>query len=220
MKLIFLLILYIVLNLISFPSFVYAQGIKLNEYDKNNINTSKNKNKIITRLSQYIKIKKKVKDFTLIRKLSHINTFYNKILPVNDLEKYNADDYWATPKEFLIQGKGDCEDYALAKYFTLLELGIKKENLFLSVVKVKNEANYHMVLLFFKNINSMPLVLDNLSSKIVTFNKRKKLIPKFIFNEKEAFLLKNKFINKKVRINWGKEDKWKNILKRVYIYNQ
>ena len=188
--------------------------------DKHKINTSKNKNKIITRLSQYIKIKKKVKDFTLIRKLSHINTFYNKILPVNDLEKYNADDYWATPKEFLIQGRGDCEDYALAKYFTLLELGIKKNTLFLSVVKVKNEANYHMVLLFIKDKNSMPLVLDNLSSKVLPFNKRKKLIPKFIFNEKEAYLLKNKIINKKVRINWGKEDKWKNILKRVYINHE
>ncbi len=220
MKLIFLLIFYIIFNLVSFPSFIYAQGIKLNEYDKNNINNSKNKNKIITRLSQYIKIKKKVKNFALLKKLSHINTFYNKILPVNDLQKYNADDYWATPKEFLIQGKGDCEDYALAKYFTLLELGIKKKNLFLSVVKVKNEANYHMVLLFFKDKKSMPLVLDNLSSKVVSFNKRKKLIPKFIFNEKEAYLLKNKLIDKKVHINWGKKNKWKNILKKVYINSE
>ncbi len=208
------------LSIIFFSAFLYSKSIKLTVYDKHKINTSKNKNKIITRLSQYIKIKKKVKDFTLIRKLSHINTFYNKILPVNDLEKYNADDYWATPKEFLIQGRGDCEDYALAKYFTLLELGIKKNTLFLSVVKVKNEANYHMVLLFIKDKNSMPLVLDNLSSKVLPFNKRKKLIPKFIFNEKEAYLLKNKIINKKVRINWGKEDKWKNILKRVYINHE
>lgn len=31
---------------------------------------------------------------------------------------------WKTPKEFLIDGEGVCEDFAIAKYFTLLELGI------------------------------------------------------------------------------------------------
>lgn len=38
----------------------------------------------------------------------------------------------------------------------------------------------------------MPLVLDNLSFKVVPFNKRPKLKPKFIFNEKEAYILKIK----------------------------
>jgi amino acid transporter len=46
---------------------------------------------------------------------------------------FGIDDYWMTPKEFFIKGFGDCEDYAIAKYFTLLELGVKKESLYLAV---------------------------------------------------------------------------------------
>jgi hypothetical protein len=77
-----------------------------------------------------------------------------------------------------------------------------------------------MVLLYIENKNSMPLVLDNLSFKVVPLNKRPKLKVKFIFNEKDSFILKNKKIYKKVKVNWGKENKWENILKRVYEYNE
>jgi hypothetical protein len=108
----------------------------------------------------------------------------------------------------------------IAKYFTLLETGIPKDKLFLSIVQVKGESSYHMVLLYIENKKAMPLVLDNLSFKVVSFDIRKKLIPKVIFNEKIAYLLKNKKIYKKVKINWGKVDKWQKILDRVYKNNE
>lgn len=73
-----------------------------------------------------------------------------------------------------------------------------------------------MVLLYFENKKSMPLVLDNLSFKVVPFDIRKKLEPKVIFNEKETYILKNKKIYKKARINWGKENKWEKLLTRIY----
>lgn len=207
------------LILISFLT-LQAKNITLSQEEYENILKSTNASQISARLVKYKRLLDKAKDFNTIKKLSYTNSFYNKILPVNDDTKYKVDDYWATPKEFLIEGRGDCEDYAIAKYFTLLSLGIEKNKLFLAVVKVKNATNYHMVLLYIKNKNSMPLVLDNLSFKVVPFNKRPKLKPKFIFNEKEAYILKNKKIYKKVKINWGKEDKWENILKRVYENNE
>ncbi|XPV52922.1 MAG: hypothetical protein ACNI3H_11510 [Halarcobacter ebronensis] len=77
-----------------------------------------------------------------------------------------------------------------------------------------------MVLTYLENKNSMPLILDNLSFRVLPFIKRTDLTPKFIFNEKEAFILKNKKIHKKVKVDWGKEDKWKNLLNRIYKENE
>ena len=201
-------------------SLLYSKSVTLNNKDLQKIRTSTNEKAITIRLVKYLELKNKVKNFKLIKKLSHVNTFYNKILPINDATKYRVDDHWSTPKEFLINGYGDCEDYAIAKYFTLIEIGIPKEKLFLSVVKIKGETNYHMILLYIENKKTMPLVLDNLSFKVVPFNIRKKLEPKFIFNEESAFILKNKKIYKKIKINWGKVDKWQELLNRVYQRNE
>lgn len=202
-------------------TFLHSKNITLSTKELQNIKTLKNEKEITIRLVRYLKLKKKVKSFdNVLKKLSHVNSFYNQILPVKDKTKYKVDDHWATPKEFLINGRGDCEDYAIAKYFTLLETGISKDKLFLSIVQVKNEATYHMVLLYIENKKAMPLVLDNLSFKVVPFDIRKKLIPKVIFNEKEAFVLKNKKIYKKANINWGKIDKWALLLNRVYEKNE
>jgi predicted transglutaminase-like cysteine proteinase len=210
-----------IILLILIPFFILeAKNITLSQEEYNNILKMQNASQISARLVKYKRLLSKAKDFSTIKKLSYTNSFYNKILPINDETKYQVDDYWATPKEFLIEGRGDCEDYAIAKYFTLLSLGIKENKLFLAVVKVKNATNYHMILLYIENKNSMPLVLDNLSFKVVPLNKRPKLKVKFIFNEKESFILKNKKIHKKVKIDWGKENKWENILKRVYENNE
>ncbi len=210
----------IILLILISTLFLQAKSITLNDKDKENLKTNPNKKAVYLRLLKYLELKRKIKDFSLEKKLNYVNSFYNKILPVNDSTKYSADDYWATPKEFIIEGKGDCEDYAIAKYFTLQEVGIPKEKLFLAVVKVRGATNYHMVLTYLENKNSMPLILDNLSFRVLPFIKRTDLTPKFIFNEKEAFILKNKKIHKKVKVDWGKEDKWKNLLNRIYKENE
>lgn len=193
-----------------------AYEFKLTNEEIKYINKSDKKSFIVNRLKQYESLKKKVKDYELIRKLSHVNTFINRILPAQDISKNSSIDYWATPKEFLIQGHGDCEDYAIAKYFTLLELGIKKENLYFAVVDVKGQKDSHMVLLYLQNKNSSPLVLDNLSFRVIEFTKRPRLIPRFAFNEIDAYKFTPNHFTKKVKVNWGREDKWNNLLNRVY----
>lgn len=210
------MILLILISIIT----LQAKSITLNELDKQRLKNNPNKKAVYIRLIKYLELKREIKEFSLEKKLNYVNSFYNKILPVEDSNKYSADDYWATPKEFLINGKGDCEDYAIAKYFTLLEVGIPKDKLFLTVVKVKGATDYHMVLSYIENKNSMPLILDNLSFRVLPFNKRKDLNPKFIFNEVEAYTLKDKKIYEKVKVNWGKEDKWKNLLNRIYKENE
>lgn len=206
----------LIILILALTTYCYSYEFKLNNNDINYINKSVKKEFIVNRLKKYETLKKKVKNFELIRKLSHVNSFLNKILPAHDLAKNSSIDYWATPKEFLIQGHGDCEDYAIAKYFTLLELGIPKEKLYFAVVDMKGQTDSHMVLLYVENKNKSPLVLDNLSSKVITFDKRVKLIPKFAFNEIDSYKFTAHKFTTKVKINWGKEDKWNKLLNRVY----
>lgn len=201
---------------IFFLSSLNAYEFELTKKDKNYIQKSKNKQFIENRLKKYDDLKSKITNYSLIRKLSHVNSFLNKILAQKDYNSKGINDYWATPKEFLLQGHGDCEDYAIAKYFTLLELGINKKNLYFAIVKVKGEKYSHMVLLYSSNKNKIPLVLDNLSSKVIPFTKRKKLIPKIAFNEIDAYKFTKKRFTKKIKINWGKENKWETLLHRVY----
>ena len=64
----------------------------------------------------------------------YANNFYlNQLLPQYDDVMQKQEDYWATPKEFLIAGYGDCEDYVIIKYFTLIKLGFDKNKLFLTI---------------------------------------------------------------------------------------
>ena len=202
--------------LIIFLNCAMAYEFKVNEKDMAYINNSDKKSFILNRINKYENLKIEVKDYELIRKLSHINSFINKIFPIHDISTQASIDYWATPKEFLLQGHGDCEDYAIAKYFTLLELGIKKENLYFSVVNVKGAKSLHMVLLYLENKSSTPLVMDNLSSKVIPLNQRKDLIPKFAFNEIDSYKLTSDKFTQKVNIDWGKDNKLEKLLTRAY----
>lgn len=206
--------------LIFFINSLFAYEFKLNKKDTNYINNSEKKKFIENRLNKYNNLKIQVKDYELIRKLSHVNSFINKIFPAHDISTQASLDHWATPKEFLLQGHGDCEDYAIAKYFTFLELGIPKEKLYFAVVDVKGQRDSHMVLLYLENKNSTPLVLDNLSSRVLPLTQRTKLIPKFAFNEIDSYKFTHEKFTEKIKINWGKENKWEKLLNRVYTLNE
>lgn len=206
-----------IISILLISTLIYGKQIEFTKTDIEKIKSSPNKNAIVKRIRNYQELKKKIKNYTPIRKLSHINSFYNNILPQQDEQKFGISDYWSTRKEFLIDGRGDCEDYAIAKYFSLVENGFSKKNLFLAVVKVEGKTTEHMVLFYFKAKDEIPYVLDNLSFKVIPLNRRPKLDVKFIFNEKESFLMNGYKIGKKVNVNWGKDDKWNNLLKRVYV---
>lgn len=199
---------------------IYGKALQFTKDEIEKIKQSTQKNEILIRIKNYNELKEKIKDYSMFRKISHINSFYNKILPQYDKQKYGISDYWSTRKEFLIEGRGDCEDYAIAKYFSLLENGFNKDKTFLAVVKVDGKQTEHMVLLYFKTKTSIPYVLDNLSFKVLPLNRRNKLEVKFIFNEKNSFLMRDNLIYKKVNIDWGKENKWENLLTKVYKNNE
>ena len=108
--------------------------------------------------------------------------FFNDIKYTSDQTVYGTSDYWANPYEFLAKDKGDCEDYAIAKYLALEYLGVPTSKMFLSYVRVKSSNEAHMVLTYFETPSSEPLVLDNLRKTIQPASKRDDLIPVFNFN--------------------------------------
>ncbi|MDD3481877.1 transglutaminase-like cysteine peptidase [Azovibrio restrictus] len=118
-------------------------------------------------------------------KLKLVNSFFNRNIQFDDDQNiWNQSDYWATPLETIGKGRGDCEDFALAKYYSLLHMGIPMNRLRLIYVKARqgNLQQAHMVLAYYPQPNATPLVLDNLDPSIKNASQRPDLTPVFSFN--------------------------------------
>ncbi len=122
-------------------------------------------------------------------KLKRINEFFNrKIQSSEDVLIWGQTDYWATPFETLAKAKGDCEDFSIAKYFTLLEAGMPNEQLRLIYVKARiggpssTISQAHMVLAYYRTPEDEPLILDSLITDIRPASRRPDLLPVFSFN--------------------------------------
>ena len=116
-------------------------------------------------------------------KLEKVNNFYNsRIRFASDMEVWGVEDYWASPIEFLCKKTGDCEDFAIAKFFTLKAMGMSEEKLNIAYVKALQYNIAHMVLTYYSEPGAEPLVLDNLIDSIEPASKRRDLMPVFSFN--------------------------------------
>ncbi|MFD1701372.1 cysteine protease LapG [Halopseudomonas phragmitis] len=121
--------------------------------------------------------------------LNTVNRFFNQRLRfADDIDIWGEIDYWATPVESLVKGAGDCEDYAIAKYFSLRRLGIPNDHLRLTYVKAVELNQAHMVLTYYRTPDSEPLVLDNLIDEIRPASQRPDLIPVYSFNAEGLWL--------------------------------
>lgn len=121
-------------------------------------------------------------------RLQAVNEFYNRrILFRDDTVAWGQVDYWASPVETLARGQGDCEDYAIAKYFSLLAGGMAPQKLRLVYVRAVlggpgGPTQAHMVLAYFATPEADPLILDNLVTVIRPASRRPDLTPVFSFN--------------------------------------
>lgn len=117
-----------------------------------------------------------------------VNQFFNDAIEfTEDIDVWGVIDYWATPLEALGKGAGDCEDYAIAKYFSLLSMGVPTSKL--RMVYVRAQINgpgtpglAHMVLAFYPTPGADPLILDNLVPDVRPASRRPDLSPVFSFN--------------------------------------
>ncbi|MEC8081827.1 MAG: transglutaminase-like cysteine peptidase [Pseudomonadota bacterium] len=126
------------------------------------------------------------------QQLQSVNNFFNMLRFVNDQEHWGKNDYWATPIEFLATGGGDCEDFTIAKYFALRELGVPDDKLRLVYVKALRLNQHHMVLAYYHTPTSVPVILDNLDKTIKPAVQRNDLLPIYSFNAENLWLAKEK----------------------------
>jgi len=126
-------------------------------------------------------------------KLEKVNHFFNsRIRFASDMEVWGIEDYWATPIEFLCKAAGDCEDFAIAKYFTLKAMGVDDKKLRITYVKAIQYNIHHMVLTYYSEPEAEPLVLDNLVDSISPASKRTDLMPIFGFNGSGLWMAKQR----------------------------
>ena len=121
-------------------------------------------------------------------RLARINNFFNRRIRFDeDTRIWQQSDFWATPLETLSRAAGDCEDFAIAKYASLMLIGIPARQLRLIYVRARiggadsKLSQAHMVVGYFPTPEAEPLILDNLIGEVRPASRRPDLTPVFSF---------------------------------------
>ncbi|MGH6894613.1 MAG: transglutaminase-like cysteine peptidase [Dongiaceae bacterium] len=112
--------------------------------------------------------------------LKEVNRAFNSRRYTLDINNWGEEDYWATPYQFL-KKNGDCEDYAIAKYFSLKALGVPIEDMRVVALQDLNLKLGHAVLVVY--VGDEPMLLDNQISSVVPANSIRHYQPVFSINE-------------------------------------
>lgn len=188
--------------------------LKITDEDFIKISHSSQKDYIFDRINELMLLKKSLKkvDDNFI-KLNSVNDFFNEFEFKSDMTIYKKNDYWATRKEFLFKGEGDCEDFVIAKYFTLIELGIDESKLSLLHNLYNNE--YHLVLAYQEDLFSDVFILDNIKKRILPLTARNDILV--------LYTLKTIDLNNKIEVTSDLQNlsnyKWTKIYLKSKIVN-
>lgn len=139
----------------------------------------------LSRTQQLVARMQDEQDQPELQKLQSMNSFFNRAIVYEDDQYiWGKVDYWTSPIELLNKGTGDCEDYALAKYFSLIALGVAPVKLRMVYVRADlgGTVQAHMVLAYYPEPSAEPLILDNLISDVRPASRRPDLAPVFSFN--------------------------------------
>ncbi len=164
------------------------------------------------RVQDWLGFLHKTHNLSEMAQIQAVNQYFNDMPYIDDPRAWKRSDFWATPMEVIVRNGGDCEDFAIAKYFSLRSLGISEEKLRLTFVKNFINHESHMVLDYYpdKSAAMSPLVLDNMLAEI---RERHDLRAIYSFNEKTVWE------GRKYTSNLGNSqqiDKWRALQKRLH----
>jgi predicted transglutaminase-like cysteine proteinase len=117
--------------------------------------------------------------------LDAVNRHMNRKRYVIDPTNYGVPDYWATPIQFL-HLNGDCEDYAIAKYLSLRDLGFDGDDLRIVVLDDLNLGIAHAVLAVY--LDNDIFILDNQIDAVVSADVIRHYRPIYSVNERHWWL--------------------------------
>ena len=147
-------------------------------------------------------------------KLEKVNEFFNEFTFANDIDHWGKEDYWATPLQMLTSNGGDCEDFSIAKYFTLREMGVPADRMRLTYVKALELDQAHMVLTYYSSPDAEPLILDNLVADILPSSRRDDLQPVYSFNGNGLWLAKARGTEQRIG-NSSRLSRWKEVIAKI-----
>lgn len=130
--------------------------------------------------SSWKKILRDARGLEPMEQLKLVNAFFNKWPYGLDIDIYGVSDWWATPQEFL-KLSGDCEDYAIIKYFALRQLGFAAKDLRIVALKDRIRGLGHAVLAVFMDEDAY--ILDNLSNLVISHTRYTHYVPRYSVNE-------------------------------------
>ncbi|MEO3431116.1 transglutaminase-like cysteine peptidase [Pelagibius sp. CAU 1746] len=113
-------------------------------------------------------------------RLRSVNSSFNRWPYKLDMEVYGVREYWATPKEFIIRS-GDCEDYSIAKYYALRNVGFSKDELRIVALRDTIRGFGHAVMAAY--VGGDILILDNTSQLVLPHSKYGHYVPQVSMNE-------------------------------------
>lgn len=146
----------------------------------------------VARVSEWRRFTEQSAQLPIEAQLAATNDFFNQRLSWrSDQEIYGVEDYWATPLEALGRMAADCEDFTIAKYITLLSLGVAPQSLRLVYVVAElsdGATQAHMVLAWYRTPVATPLILDNINPRVLPADQRRDLKPVFSFNASELWV--------------------------------
>ena len=155
-----------------------------------------------------VQMMNEARDLDEMGKMEKENDFFNQTPYASDMQTWGISDYWATRYEFIGKDRADCEDYVIAKYFTLKELGVPTSKLYMTYAKSIRYKTAHLVLTYYETPKSVPLVLDNYNYKILPATVRDDLIPIYSFSGDELFNAKQAQIGKMVPASTRQKRPW------------
>jgi predicted transglutaminase-like cysteine proteinase len=101
---------------------------------------------------------------------------------VSDFAQFGEADRWSAPLATFATGKGDCEDYAIAKYVALSEAGFPRDDLRLVLVRDRAVRQDHAVLAAY--LDDRWLILDNRRSELIEDSDASSLAPLFAIDHR------------------------------------
>lgn len=150
------------------------------------------------------------------KKLENVNEFFNQFEFVEDSHLWGRKDYWATLFETLYKRGGDCEDFTIAKYFTLRSLNVPEESMRITYVISLKTNEPHMVLTLKLNSSEEPIVLDTNNNYLFPVSRRQDLVPVYSFNSSGYWIAKKEEGWEGRRLgDSSKLSLWASVLKRM-----
>ena len=126
-----------------------------------------------------------IKNKPVSEQIKSVNRYANAKEYTLDIENYGLVDYWATPKEFLMNN-GDCEDYAITKLFSLRWLGYPMDDLRIVVLQDTNLRIPHAVLAVADNNDIM--IMDNQIHEVISHRDIVHYAPVYSINEQDWWI--------------------------------